>query len=386
APESSGKPVFLLGGAVSRYVGSHYGTLVWSEQYIGVPKDYRYYQNHADKNDANIFLKTDLHLRPGLTGLIDLQLRRVGYAFLGFDDQKNAVDQSVTLPFFNPKLGLNWQIMRHWSASAFFGIANREPNRDDYTQSTPGSRPKPEHLNDLEIGLKTQHVRWFASANFYWMDYRNQLVLDGRLNNVGASIRTNVPGSYRAGLELETAIQVHPRWLLSANAAFSRNKVREFTEYRDNWDSGGQDEFIYRNSDLAYSPEVITRGELTWTILDKKAQNLAISWAGKYVGQQFLDNTSNAYTTLPGYFYSDLRLNYNLKKVIGEQVSVILAVNNLLDARYASNGWTYRYTSAGYDGRPDDPYTRLEENATYNLSGFFPQAGRNWMGTVVLRF
>lgn len=386
APTGSLQPVFLLGGAVSRYQGRHFGELPWTEYFTGAPKDFRYYQNEADKRDANVFLKTELRITAGITALLDLQTRAVGYTFWGYDDQQNKVNQSIDLQFFNPKAGLNWQFARQWAACGFFGIAHREPNRDDYTQSTPASRPRSESLNDLEIGLRTSHPQWTANANFYWMNYRDQLALDGRLNEVGANIRTNVANSYRAGLELEAAVQITPRLTLAANAAFSQHKIRSFTEYRDNWDTGKQDTIGYSNTDLAYSPNVTAYGQLGWTILQKERQNLTLSWSGKYVGRQFLDNTFNAHTILPAYFFSDLRLNYDLKKVVGEQVSLILAVNNLFDARYSSNGWTYRYTSSGYDGRPDNPYTRLEGNATYNLTGFFPQAGRNWMGTVVVHF
>ncbi|MCY7326994.1 MAG: TonB-dependent receptor, partial [Saprospiraceae bacterium] len=385
-PKISWQPTVVLGGAVSRYAGKHFGEIIWSEYNINRPKDFRYYDNDADKRDANIFLKTEARMGQGLTALIDLQIRNVQYDFLGFDNEQRAVDQSAGLFFFNPKVGLNWQFAPRWSTYGFFGVAHREPNRDDYTQSTPRSRPRAERLFDVETGLKTTRKQWNATANFYWMQYRDQLVLDGRLNDVGASIRTNVPNSFRAGLELEAAVQLHPRWQLTANAAFSENKVQTFTEYRDNWDTGEQATIVYQNTDLAYSPKVITRGELNWTMVQRSRHLLAISWSGKYVGQQFLDNTSNPNTALSGYFFSDVRLNYHLKKVIGEELSLLFAINNIFNKKYSSNGWTYRYTSQGYDARPDNPYARAEGNSVYNLTGFFPQAGRNWMGTVVVRF
>ena len=386
SPKLRGQPKFTLGGALSHYKGQHFGEIIWSEYYIAAPKDFRYYDNLADKRDGNLFLKTEVSLGPGLTALIDWQFRAVHYNFLGYSNTRQPVNQSVDLHFFNPKGGLHWQFAPQWATYGFFGVAHREPNRDDYTQSTPDSRPRVERLYDLEAGLKTNQVRWNAAANFYWMNYRDQLVLDGRLNDVGANIRTNVSGSYRAGLELETAVQIHPRLTITANAAFSQNKIRAFTEYRDNWDTGRQDSLLYRNTDLAYSPKVIARGELGYSVLHTKAHTLKVSWTGKYVGRQFLDNTSNAGTALAGYFFSDLRLNYSLKKVVGEEISLLLAINNLFDARYSSNGWTYRYTSQGYDARPDDPYARLEGNGVYTLTGFFPQAGRHWMSTLVVRF
>jgi len=384
-PLLAAPPEFMLGGALSRYEGRHYGEIIWSEL-ATVPKDFRYYDNEADKRDANAFFKMELHFRKGFSALIDLQVRRVAYQFLGFDNDLRNVTQTADLQFFNPKAGLNWRFAPRWTAYAFYGIANREPNRDDYTQSSPGSRPQPERLQDLETGLKTGSDDWNVSLNAYHMRYVDQLVLDGRLNDVGGSIRTNVANSYRAGLELEASIR-SGRWGLSGNAAFSRNKARAFTEYRDNWDNNSQEIKAYRNTDLAFSPAVIARGEVTFKVLPQaKRQALSLSLAGKYVGKQFLDNTGNENTILPAFFFSDLRLNYDLKELVGQQISLILAVNNLFDARYVSNGWTYRYLSAGYDPRPEDPYSRAEGDGVYNQSGFFPQAGRHWMATLRVEF
>jgi iron complex outermembrane receptor protein len=386
-PGLAGAPEFLLGGAVSRYEGQHFGEVIWSEYSFDIPKDYRYYENDADKRDGNVFLKIQTAFRGGLTTFLDLQYRRVGYTFLGFDRQQQEVDQSVALNFFNPKGGLSWAFAPAWTVHAFFGVANREPNRDDYTQSTPASRPLPERLYDGEAGVKIAGRRGFAGLNAFYMYYRDQLALDGRLNDVGAYIRTNLPQSYRAGIEFEGRFDASEHWQLGATAALSRNRVRRFTEYIDNWDTGGQETVEHRDADLAFSPNVIARGEIRWQPLPAGRRHaLALTLAGKYVGRQFLDNTSNASAQLPAYFTADLRLNYDLERWLGERVSVIVALNNLFDARYANNGWVYRYVSPSYDARPDDPYTRLEGGDVYHQAGFFPQAGRNWMATVVLNF
>jgi len=242
-------------------------------------------------------------------------------------------------------------------------------------------------LLDWEAGIRRQTPDWSLSANLFFMDYRDQLVLDGRINDVGAYIRTNVPRSYRAGIEIEAATRIGEGLMLSGNAAFSRNKVQEFSEYRDNWDSGEQDVIRHENTNLAFSPPVVARAEAIWDMLPAgKTHHLSVSLAGKYVGKQFLDNTGNDATTLPAWFFSDLRLNYDLMGVVGKRAGIILSVNNLFDARYSANGWVYRFTSAGYDERPDNPYTRLESNGLYHQAGFFPQAGRNVMGTISIYF
>ena len=385
-PQLRAAPTILIGGAYSRYKGQHYGEVIWAT--YAIPKDFRYYDNDADKRDGNLFGKIDLTLRSGIALSLDLQYRQVGYRFLGYDRDQQNVTQSVDLHFFNPKAGVNWQFHPNWAAYAFFGVGQREPNRDDYTQSTPASRPRPEKLYDWEWGVKRSTPNWNLSLNCFAMLYRNQLVLDGRINDVGAYIRTNVPRSYRSGVELETAVRLsQPRLTLSGNVAVSRNKVREFIEYRDNWDTGLQEQISYHNSDLAFSPACIARAAVAWDVLPTgHRQQLAFSLSGKYVSRQFLDNTSNTATILPAYFFTDFRVNYDLHSLIRREANFILAINNLFDARYVSNGWVYRYVSQGYDERPDNPYARLEANGIYHEAGYFPQAGRNIMGTLTLKF
>ncbi len=391
-PASEKNTSFLLGGALSQYQGRHFGEIIWAEQFIGKPKGYRYYDNEAEKSDGNVFLKAEKGFSKSFRAFVDLQARRVGYAFLGFSNELLPTGQTVTHLFFNPKAGATYSFSGNWTGYGFFGIAHREPNRDDYTQSTPASRPKAERLADTELGLRFEDKKRSFSANAYFMQYHNQLVLDGRINDVGAYIRTNVPDSYRAGLELEANSTLHSRLSVAWNLSLSRNKVKAFTEYRDNWDTGLQDVVVYKNADLAFSPNLLAWTALTGVLWRKNGQDnrgngsVSATISGKYVGKQYLDNTGNNLAALPGYFFSDLRLNADFGFKAGQQLSLILSLNNWLDARYASNGWVYRYISAGYDARPDDPYAQLEGGAVYNLMGLFPQAGRNWVATLRIGF
>jgi iron complex outermembrane receptor protein len=388
-PGSTWNPTFLLGGAWSQYHGSHFGEVIWAESFTGVGNDFRYYENNASKRDANVFVKIEASPVSHFTAFLDLQLRGVDYDFLGFDNELNNVQQRASLGFFNPKLGASYALSNTWSLHAFAGVGHREPNRDDFTQSTPTSRPRSEKMFDLETGIRQKAPNWNASANLFWMQYRDQLVLDGRINDVGGYIRTNVPDSWRAGLELEASASVEEFLILSGSASFSQNKIREFVEFRDNWDTGGQEKIEYSNTDLAFSPNLIARGEMTYVWRPRrspKTSKVSATLIGKYVSQQFLDNTSNQQTFLPGYFVSDLRLNYDLTQVIGKQASLIVSLNNIFNEKYASNGWAYRYISEGYDARPDDPYTRSEGGGVYHQAGFFPQAGRHWMATLRISF
>ncbi|MFN4257355.1 MAG: TonB-dependent receptor [Saprospiraceae bacterium] len=377
-------PVFTLGGAVSQYLGQHFGEVIWAQfsQNFGVPA--RYYDNDADKRDANIYLQTELAWRGGWATFLDLQIRGVRHEFLGFDNDLRNVTQSARFLFFNPKMGVSKRLGGAWTAYSFVGIGNREPNRNDFTQSSPASRPKSERLLDVETGVKASSAGWRVAANLFWMRYRDQLVLDGRLNDVGAYIRTNVPRSHRAGIELEAETTVLERLQLAGNVALSQNKAVQFTEFLDDWDTGGQLQIEHENTDLAFSPNVIGRAEAGFLFVKKTRREAAISLAGKYVGSQFLDNTSNAATQLPGYFVADARLNVRLENRSGQRAQLVFSVLNFLNTKYVSNGWAYRYVSAGYDARPDDPYTRLENGSTYHQAGFFPQAGRQFYLTVSL--
>ena len=374
----------MAGGALSRYIGDHFGKVIWSEWPAGNGKDYRYYDNTAAKLDANLYVKAQKQFTPQLNAYLDLQGRMVGYDFVGFNQNLEPATQRAEHRFFNPKAGLTYTFSDFLSAYAFCGIGHREPNRDDYTQSSPSSRPLAERLSDSEMGIRFGKDGLTLAANIYYMQYKNQLIPDGRINDVGAYIRTNVPDSYRAGIELEAALSTG-NWQFAGNTAISRNRVRSFTEYRDNWDTGGQDVIEYRNTDLAFSPELIARGEVGCTLLDKDQTRLALTAIGKYVGSQFLDNTGSS-ARLDAFLVSDLRLNIDFPWMRKQKGSFILTCNNWLNEQYANNGWVYRFTSTGYDPRPDDPYSLEDGAGVYRQTGLFPQAGRNWMGTLRLEF
>ncbi|HLP95036.1 MAG TPA: TonB-dependent receptor [Saprospiraceae bacterium] len=386
-PEWSWKSSVLWGGGLSRYEGDHFGELIWAAQYTGVLNDYRYYDNQAAKTDGNLFMKVETAPAEPWNLFADLQIRSVNYQFEGYNNELNQVDQTAALLFFNPKIGASYRFAPQWQSYVFAGIGHREPNRDDYTQSTPNSRPKPEQMLDLEGGLRFTRGIWTGSVNIFHMQYRNQLVLDGRINDVGAYIRTNVPDSRRTGVELEFNGALGKSWQLGGSASLSQNKVREFTEFIDVWDTGEQLSVQHRNTDLAFSPALIARAEVGKTWWNKvngvgKGHTFASTLIGKYVSRQYLDNTSNRTASLDPYGVCDLRLNWTLSGYAGKQLNLIFSLNNFLNAQFVSNGWVYRFVSAGYDPRPDDPYAQLESGSTYQLSGLFPQAGRHWMATV----
>lgn len=375
-------PQFTLGGALSRYEGQHFGDVIWAG--YAIPQNWIYYDNDALKDDANLYLKSEFFFSNGLSAMLDLQGRRVTYRFEGFDSELANVTQTDALVFFNPKAGLHWENRQGTAAYLFGGIANREPNRNDYVESTPASRPKPERLYNIEMGYRQKKQTWEIGANGFWMYYRDQLALDGRLNDVGAYTRTNIPHSYRAGIELDARWTPDARYGLQGSAALSRNRIRQFASFVDNWETGEQESFLLRNTPLAFSPDLIAFAAADarlWKRGDKEAR---VTLAGKRVGRQYLDNTGSASAALPGYFTADLRINFDFAAGRHSRMSLLLICHNLFDARFANNGWTYRFRSPNYDPRTDDPYAVADRSDLYRLTGLFPQAGRHYM--VALRW
>lgn len=376
-----------IGTAFSLYQGDHFGEVIWARFSGNTEQDNRYYENDATKTDFNLFTKASYQFADKLTGFADLQYRRVDYEFEGFDNDGSNITETVDFNFINPKLGLTYELNQGTSLYAYFGVGNKEPNRSDFTDSTPNSRPTHETVYDTELGIKKTWQKAAFEANLYFMDYDNQLVSTGRLNDVGEYTRVNIKDSYRAGLEVVGGVQLTEQLNLEGAVTLSDNKIKAFTEFIDNWDTWEQETIEHEKTDLAFSPNTIFNAGLTFNALPNSAkQDLSIGLSTKYIGQQFIDNTSNENTSLPSYSYSDLRVAYTIKTAFVKEIAFTLLVRNIFDAKYISSAWTYRYISEGYDGRPDDPTTRLEQGSTYNLTGYYPQAGRNFLLGVTLNF
>lgn len=364
---SYNKLTAYIGGGWNEYKGGHFGEIVWARIAGNTNIRQRYYNDDATKRDANLYAKAYYQFTPTLNAFADLQIRRIDYSFLGFNSQLQNVQQDANLTFFNPKAGATYTINDENTLYASVSVAHREPNRDDYTQSTPESRPRAERLIDYEAGYKLQRQRVSFTANAYFMNYRNQLVLSGQLNDVGAYNRVNVPRSYRAGIELESALQLAKKLRWNVNATFSRNRIQNFTEYLDNFDNESQESRQYTTTDISFSPNVIGGSQVLFTA----AKGLELGLLSKYVGKQYLDNTSNESRKLNPYFTNDIRVIYSLKPHFAQELTFTLLFNNVFNELYESNGYTYAYISEG----------RVQAD-----NGYYPQAGRNFLAGVRLRF
>lgn len=364
-----------IGGSVSQYSGLHYGIVKWAE--FGVPNDHSWYRNDAMKNDFNQFVKLQYSVSKKLTFYADAQIRVVSYFMNGF--RKNpTLNPAVNYTFFNPKAGANYMIKderkhqeRIYASAA---VANKEPNRNDF-EASPVNIPKPERLLNIEAGYEITKKNWTALANFYFMNYKDQLVLNGQINDVGAYTRVNVDKSYRAGIELTGAIQ-STKWLnISGNVSFSQNKIKNFNEYIDDYDNGDQKVIGHSNTDIAFSPNLVAAADLGFKPFIHfrygGLRALELNLLSKHVGRQFLDNTSDKMRSIGDYTLFDLRARYVVKIKEHSEIILTFAVYNVLNRLYENNGYNYTYISGG---------------ATTVSNYYYPQAGRYFLAGIGLKF
>ena len=359
----------ILGGAVNRYDGDHYGNIMWTAINNGIPPNYQYYLNKGVKDDANIYLKNTYEFTEQLSGFLDLQYRGVSHTMKGKENDQNTFDIYKHFNFFNPKVGLTYSLSPVQNVYASFSRAHREPTRDDFVDAPADAQPKPEEMNDVEAGWRLRRKGYSMSANYYYMGYNNQLVLTGALNDVGASLRTNVDKSYRTGIELEATGRLSNRFTIGANLTLSQNKILKFKEILYDYDADPANYVIekdYKKTDISFSPNVIAGGIFSYTVF----KGMELSWLTKFVGKQYLDNTSHEERKIDSYFINDLRVVYSLHPKYMREIAISVFVNNLFDVKYASNGYTYGYFAG----------SEIRQNY------YYPQAGTNFMAMLALRF
>ena len=364
-----------LGGGINQYDGDHFGEVIWARYTGNSEIRKKYYDNNGLKTDANLYSKTSYSFTNKFHSFIDLQVRKIDYSFLGYDDNLANIQQSTNYLFFNPKIGFSYNLTNSSKFYTLFAVANKEPNRDDLTESSPTSRPKHETLYDLELGFKKSDKIYAFSINGYFMKYDNQLVTTGELNDVGASVRVNIKDSYRAGIEMEGGVKITKGLSWNGNISLSQNKLKNWTEYVDNWDTWGKDTVEYSESTLAFSPSIVASSIIEFNVFKQFAKarkdELSFSFISKYVGKQFIDNTESNDRSLAAYFVNDLRINYKMKTKLIREIAFFGAINNVFNHLYSANGWAYRYSSGG----------NFEQ-----LAGYYPQAGTNFMVGLNLKF
>ncbi|SKB74411.1 iron complex outermembrane recepter protein [Daejeonella lutea] len=352
-----------FGGAYNEYDGDHFGEVIRG-QFVPVNLNLqRYYQGNGLKKDFNTYLKADYSIGD-LNLYADLQYRSINYKISGTDKNRNTLAQNDQLDFFNPKIGLTYQLNTSSNVYASLAIANKEPNRDDYVNSTPASRPFSENLLDIETGYRVRKGTFAGGLNAYAMMYNNQLVLTGKINDVGEYIRQNVKDSYRIGIELDSRLQLSRSLAWGLTASLSDNKIKNFTEFVDDYDNGGQIVNNYNDVDLAFSPQFIGSSELSF----RPFKRTELALLSKYVSDQYLDNTSNSARKLDAFFVNDLRLSYNTSFRGLKTIGLTLLVNNVLSEKYESNGYTFSYLYGGAFTTENYYFTQAPGNFLLSLS------------------
>ena len=365
----------VFGGAIHQYIGQHFGELTWASIAGNTFPDHKYYDNTATKRETNVYWKNNVEILPNVSAWTDLQLRHINYQFDGFNDAGNRIPSVEKLTFFNPKAGLFWEFKPNYNLFISYAIANREPNRDDYVDNLKSSRPKHENLQDLELGFRSVKGSITWEVNGFYMKYKNQLVQTGRLNDVGAYIRENVPDAYRLGVEMQAGFMLNNSLEVKANMAVSANKIGSYTAFLDNYDENwhwlGQVSIPFNRTDLAFSPQIIGAAELKWFPFSDNSffveNPLSFSWNAKYVSKQYLDNTGNEKNILPSFFVNDMSANFQIKK----NMTLSGHIFNLFNERYVNNGWVYNSVLNG----------TLQSDI-----GVYPQAGRNYFISLDIGF
>jgi iron complex outermembrane receptor protein len=349
----------IFGGGYNRYEGDHFGKVIWARYASTSEKQDLYYDDYASKNDGNIFAKANYQIADKLSLFGDLQLRNVHYKANG--TEAGMVNDNFN--FFNPKAGLNFEINTNNALYFSYARANREPNRTDYENGSP----IPEKLNDFELGLRhaTQKVK--LNANLYYMGYKDQLILTGELDDVGAPIRKNSGDSYRFGLELDATVALTDKLLIRPNLTLSTNKNKDFFFTRDGVLTA------LGNTNIAYSPDIIVGNVVTFL----PVRNFQISFLSKFVGEQYMGNIDSEGSKLKSYFVNDLNVSYEIKpKSVFKAVVLSVLVNNIFDYNYVSNGYFYTF---------DDDYSNPAAVTTIEGAGYYPQAGINFLAGLTLQ-
>lgn len=363
---------FTFGGGYNVYDGNHFGKVIWARNAGNSEINHEWYRGTGLKKDFNLFAKYSYELSEGLNLFTDFQYRKIDYDIDGTDDDLRNLKQTHHFEFLNPKAGISYKLNEKQNLYASFSRANREPNRDNYVDTDPqGKQPTYETLNDFEAGYKYNSTNISLGANAYYMLYNNQLILTGEINDVGAPIMTNVKDSYRAGIELMAGAKLTQKLKWDVNLTLSKNKIKNFSEFIDDWDNGGQVENKLGTTDIAFSPDAIANSQLSWMA----AKGVNVSLQSFAVSKQYIDNTSSKDRKLDGYFLNNINMTYSVPQKFAKEFKLRLMFNNLFDTRYENNAWVYSYMYDDGSGRQ-----------RYAMDGYFPQAGIHFLAGIDIKF
>ncbi|MEN5056580.1 TonB-dependent receptor [Sphingobacterium kitahiroshimense] len=345
------------GGAANQYKGDHYGEIIWAKYASASNLGDKYYLNDAKKDDISTFLKADFTFEKWLL-FADIQYRNINYQVKGDDDKIKGMDFKRKFNFVNPKLGITYLINENSNLYASYAYASKEPVRNDFVD-LKGNNPKPEKMQDIEAGYRFNNETFNIGTNFYGMFYKDQLIPTGALNNVGSPLRMNIPNSYRIGLEVDAAWKISAYFGWKATAGLSQNKIKNYTD-----ETSG--EFI-KKTDIALSPATILSSEFTYRPL----RSVEIALLSKYISRQYLDNSSAKVRSIDPSFVNNIRAIYNFSILGLKNIDLGLTVNNILNEKYQTNGYTWGY---------------MDGTSRKYFNFYYPQATTNFMLSLNVKF
>jgi len=351
---------FIIGGNANVYKGKHFGLATGNYK-----QDILYYENNANKDDISAYIKCEQYYNTTWMLYIDAQIRNVNYRYRPAIIIPPLSYTTVRYNFINPKLGISKKI-NNATVYISYARAQREPNRDDHVNNISGGNPKSESLHDIELGWRMGNEKSKAELNVYFMEYKNQLILTGKINEVGEYTRTNVAKSYRRGVEFIYQLPIFKNILLDIASTYSINKIKSYTHYTDNYDTGMQEITTYSNRTIAFSPNMISKARLNFHVLD----HLLFQLGGQFISKQYLDNTNDPNSILPEYISTDALVSYRSYGSIIKEWNIILRANNLLNQSIVSNGYTYSF---------------IADNKLQYANSFFPQASRNFTFSIMIK-
>ena len=374
-----------LGAWFSLYDGDHFGTMLWAKYNAAIPQNYNWYLNNGNKKEFNTFIRGEWDISSTFTVFADLQYRNISYTLKGEDNDFISLARQNNYSFFNPKAGITVTLDNRNTIYASVAASHREPTRSDVKESIKAGKAdllSAERLLDYEFGYRYAAPKFNFSANIYLMEYKDQLVSTGKLSETGYVIKENIPQSYRRGIELSAAWQVSSVFQAAANFTLSANKLKNYTCWVDTYDNDSdwnpveQTSVFYESSHLTLSPGVIGMAKLTahpFKNCSRPLESTAFSLGGKYIGEQFMDNSSSEAAKVPAYFTMSLNASHKFKVSDNSQIELSLCIDNLLNNKYYSYGWIY--TAKFLNGAAD-----------YVEHGIYPQAERNFMFRISYEF
>ena len=354
----SEKTSINFGSSYSEYDGDHFGKVIWAQNSSNTEVGDRFYDGNGIKKDFSNYLKTTYQINLNISLYGDIQIRNVKYETSGSTSDILDFSLNKSYSFFNPKAGLNYAFNSDNNLYFSFARANREPTRSDFENNAD---VQPEKLNDLELGWNYSKKNFHISTNFYYMQYKNQLVLTGSIDDVGNPVRQNSGESHRMGLEIESSFTISNKFSLSANSSFSQNKNKNFVT------SLNGELINLGRTNISFSPNLISSINLLYSA----NKNLDLSLLVKHVGDQYMSNTDSDFSKLDAYSTLDFNLNYNFKNpLFFNEIVLTAVVNNVLGIKYVSNGYYYTY---------DDTWSNPNSITTIEGAGYYPQATTNYL-------